>query len=54
MFKNIELYSSWDEQGLPTKDKEGNDVTKSMTKKLKKQWEQQRKLYEEYFGKIDA
>lgn len=54
MFKNIELYSAWDEQGLPTKDKEGNDVTKSMTKKLKKQWDQQKKLHEEYFGKIDA
>ncbi|KOG96928.1 cysteine--tRNA ligase DI49_4500 [Saccharomyces eubayanus] len=51
MFKDVGLYSAWDEQGLPTKDKDGNDVTKSMTKKLKKQWEQQRKLHEEYFGK---
>ncbi|EJS42071.1 YNL247W [Saccharomyces arboricola H-6] len=50
MFKNVSLYSAWDEQGLPTKDKEGNEITKSMTKKLKKQWEQQKKLHDEYFG----
>lgn len=50
MFRNTELYSAWDESGLPTKDKDGNDVSKSMTKKLKKQWEQQKKLHEEYFG----
>ncbi|KAL3233884.1 Adenylate cyclase [Nakaseomyces bracarensis] len=52
MFKT-EQYSAWDEQGLPTKDKDGNEVTKSMTKKLKKQWEQQKKLHEEFFGPID-
>lgn len=51
MFKT-EQYSAWDEQGLPTKDKDGNDVTKSMTKKLKKQWDQQKKLHEEFFGPI--
>ncbi|CCD25716.1 cysteine--tRNA ligase NDAI_0F03980 [Naumovozyma dairenensis CBS 421] len=49
MFKT-DAYSAWDEQGLPTKDKDGNDVTKSMTKKLKKQWDQQNKLHQEYFG----
>lgn len=53
IFKNTELYSAWDETGLPTKDKDGNEVTKSMTKKLKKQWDQQKKLYEEYFGPIN-
>ena len=53
MFKQNDLYSAWDEQGIPTKDKDGNDITKSMTKKLKKQWEQQKKLHEEYFGKIE-
>lgn len=51
MFRNVALYNAWDEQGLPTKDKDGNDITKSMAKKLKKQWEQQKKLHEEYFGK---
>lgn len=52
MFRNNEQYSAWDEQGIPTKDKDGNEITKSMTKKLKKQWEQQKKLHEEYFGKL--
>ncbi|SMN19749.1 similar to Saccharomyces cerevisiae YNL247W Cysteinyl-tRNA synthetase [Maudiozyma saulgeensis] len=50
MFKNNDLYSAWDDNGMPTKDKDGNDVTKSMTKKLKKQWDQQKKLHEEFFG----
>ena len=43
-----EEYSAWDEDGLPTKDKEGADVPKSKTKKLKKEWEKQKKLHEEY------
>ena len=50
MFKNTELYSAWDENGMPTKDKDGNEVTKSMTKKLKKQWDAQKKLHDEFFG----
>lgn len=54
MFKETTLYSAWDEQGLPTKDKDGNDITKSMTKKLKKQWEQQKKLYEEFNGPLSS
>lgn len=45
MFRDNELYSEWNEEGIPTKDKDGNDVTKSMTKRLKKQWLQQEKLY---------
>ncbi|QLL31271.1 hypothetical protein HG536_0B01330 [Torulaspora globosa] len=45
LFKQPELYSEWDEDGIPTKDKEGNAITKSMTKKLKKLWLQQEKLY---------
>lgn len=48
MFKN-DLYSEWDEDGIPTKDKDGNEVTKSMNKKLKKQWLAQKKLHEEFF-----
>lgn len=50
MFKNSELYSEWDSNGLPTKDKDGNEITKSMTKKLKKQWDQQKKLHDEYIA----
>ena len=47
MFRTEE-YSAWDEEGLPTKDREGADVPKGKTKKLKKEWEKQKKLYEEH------
>ncbi|SCV03230.1 LANO_0G02938g1_1 [Lachancea nothofagi CBS 11611] len=49
MFRNTELYLEWDQEGLPLKNKDGSDVTKSMMKKLKKQWDQQKKLHSEYF-----
>lgn len=45
MFKNAE-YSEWDEQGIPIRDKKGEEVTKSQKKKLAKEWERQKKLYE--------
>ncbi|KAL6929167.1 hypothetical protein ACO0SA_002507 [Hanseniaspora valbyensis] len=49
--KQTDLYSEWDpETGLPTKDKEGNEVTKSMLKKLKKLQDAQRKLHLQYFS----
>lgn len=47
MFRTEE-YSAWDDDGLPTKDKEGADVAKGRTKKMKKEWEKQKKLHEEY------
>lgn len=48
MFKDKALYSEWDEQGLPTKDAQGEEVTKSMKKKLMKQYQQQDKLYQQF------
>ena len=45
MFKTDE-YTAWDENGLPTKDSKGDDVTKSKAKKLKKDMERQKKLHE--------
>jgi cysteinyl-tRNA synthetase len=47
MFKTEE-YSAWDEEGLPTKDAKGEEVTKGKSKKLKKEWEKQKKLFEEH------
>jgi cysteinyl-tRNA synthetase len=41
MFRNAE-YLEWDEQGIPIRDKDGNEVTKSYGKKLVKEWERQR------------
>lgn len=45
MFKT-EDYSAWNESGMPTKDKEGEELTKSRVKKLTKDWERQKKLHE--------
>lgn len=50
MFRN-EKYSAWDEEGLPTHDKEGKEVPKSAGKKLRKEWERQKKVHEEWKGK---
>lgn len=53
MFKD-ERFSAWDEDGLPTKTKEGEDVPKSALKKLKKDWERQKKAHKEWQAKISA
>lgn len=45
MFRTSE-YSEWDENGVPTKDAKGEEVTKSKRKKLIKDWERQKKLHE--------
>lgn len=42
MFRTDE-YSAWDEAGMPTKDREGNEVPKSRTKKLAKEYAAQQK-----------
>ena len=45
MFRSLE-FSAWDDDGLPTRDKEGEEITKSRKKKLQKDWERQKKLHE--------
>ena len=45
MFRTSE-YSAWDEDGIPTKDAEGVDITKSRDKKLRKDQAAQKKLHE--------
>ncbi|KAI8960565.1 tRNA synthetases class I (C) catalytic domain-containing protein [Daldinia sp. FL1419] len=48
MFKSDDRYSEWDAEGLPTKMKDGSEVTKSQLKKLKKDWDRQKKAHSEY------
>ncbi|KAH9909469.1 tRNA synthetases class I (C) catalytic domain-containing protein [Xylariomycetidae sp. FL2044] len=48
MFKSDERFSAWDDEGLPTKMKDGSDVPKSQSKKLKKDWDRQSKAHKEY------
>jgi glutaminyl-tRNA synthetase len=40
------LYKEYDADGIPTTDKNGEPISKSQSKKLKKEWEKQKKLYE--------
>lgn len=51
MFKKDERYSAWDEQGMPTKMKDGSDVPKSQLKSLKKLWDKQKKAHEDLKAK---
>jgi hypothetical protein len=47
MFKSqIDLYSLFDEDGIPTHDAAGEKISKSGYKKLRKDWEKQKKLFE--------
>eukprot|EP00183_Erythrolobus_madagascarensis_P001962 CAMPEP_0185848230 /NCGR_PEP_ID=MMETSP1354-20130828/3193_1 /TAXON_ID=708628 /ORGANISM="Erythrolobus madagascarensis, Strain CCMP3276" /LENGTH=666 /DNA_ID=CAMNT_0028548607 /DNA_START=225 /DNA_END=2225 /DNA_ORIENTATION=+ len=55
MFKEGERankYSKWDEQGVPTHDKEGNEISKSAKKKLLKDRERQTKLHTKYLEQL--
>ncbi|PKY06310.1 cysteinyl-tRNA synthetase [Aspergillus campestris IBT 28561] len=49
MFRTNE-YSAWDDEGLPVKDAAGEEVTKSRAKKLRKDWERQKKLHEAWLA----
>ncbi|KAI1084223.1 tRNA synthetases class I (C) catalytic domain-containing protein [Whalleya microplaca] len=52
MFKGDERYGEWDAEGLPTKMKDGSEVPKSQLKKLKKEWDRQKKAHGEYQAKF--
>ena len=45
MFRTSE-FSAWDDDGVPTREADGAEVTKSKGKKLRKDWERQRKAHE--------
>ncbi|KAI1736679.1 cysteinyl-tRNA synthetase [Xylaria scruposa] len=52
MFKSDERYSEWDAEGMPTKMKDGSEVPKTQLKKLKKEWDRQKKAHGEYLTKF--
>ncbi len=54
MFKGDERYSAWDADGIPAKMKDGSEVPKSQLKKLKKEWDKQKKAHGEYVAKFGA
>ena len=43
-------YSSWDDHGIPLTNVEGGELSKNQAKKVKKQWEDQNKLHEEFLA----
>lgn len=49
MFRTNE-FSAWDEDGIPTRDAAGEEITKSRQKKLRKDWERQKKLHEAWLA----
>lgn len=49
MFRTTE-FSAWDDGGLPLKDAAGEELTKSKTKKLRKDWDRQKKLHEAWMA----
>ncbi|KAF7728406.1 hypothetical protein EC973_006214 [Apophysomyces ossiformis] len=48
MFRSLDEFSKFDENGMPTHTKDGEELTKSRRKKLQKEWDTQKKLHEEY------
>ncbi|KFU94342.1 Cysteine--tRNA ligase, cytoplasmic, partial [Chaetura pelagica] len=53
MFKSeYDKYSVFDENGFPTHDTEGKELSKGQIKKLKKLYETQEKLYKEYLQMV--
>ncbi|KAJ5689386.1 cysteine--tRNA ligase [Penicillium macrosclerotiorum] len=49
MFRTNE-YSAWDDDGLPTRDAAGEEIAKSRSKKLRKDWERQKKAHEAWLA----
>lgn len=49
MFRTKE-FSAWDEEGIPTRDASGEEINKNRTKKLRKDWERQKKLHETWLA----
>ena len=52
MFRaQVERYSKFDEQGVPTHDAMGEAITESQRKKLRKQWQVQDKKYRQHLAR---
>lgn len=50
MFKppNSLEYGSWNDAGLPLKDREGKELSKNQAKKVQKLWQDQEKLHQAF------
>ncbi|ORY71119.1 tRNA synthetases class I (C) catalytic domain-containing protein [Pseudomassariella vexata] len=52
IFKADARYGEWDVEGMPTKLRDGSEVPKSQLKKLRKDWDKQKKVHEEWVAKF--
>lgn len=52
MFKSDPDFSAWDDEGMPTIDKDGQPVAKNRLKRLKKEWADQKKSHETYLASL--
>ena len=43
-------YGSWDENGVPLTDGEGKELSKNQAKKVKKEWDTQKRLHEDFLA----
>ncbi|KZT10897.1 uncharacterized protein LAESUDRAFT_721290 [Laetiporus sulphureus 93-53] len=43
-------YGSWDEDGIPLMDGQGEKLSKNQTKKVQKEWQQQKKLHDDFLA----
>uniref|UniRef100_A0A7S4JXY6 Uncharacterized protein n=2 Tax=Odontella aurita TaxID=265563 RepID=A0A7S4JXY6_9STRA len=50
MFRNENMYASWDDSGFPLTKANGEPTSKSARKKMRKQVEAQRKRYDKYMA----
>jgi cysteinyl-tRNA synthetase len=50
LFRGSAEYGEFDENGVPTSDQQGNPLSKSLIKKLLKQYNVQKKLHDEYLA----
>lgn len=47
-----EKFSAFDENGIPTLDKEGKELSKGASKKIKKEWDAQKSNYDKYLASL--
>ncbi|WFD42474.1 cysteine--tRNA ligase [Malassezia psittaci] len=52
--EELPAFSAWDDDGIPTHDGRGEPIAKNWRKNLKKEFERQKKLHQEYLAAKDA
>ena len=54
LFRDASLYSTWDDCGIPLTNQNGESLTKSALKKLKKQQDSHKKRHEKYLQTVST